>query len=76
MTFLCLFALQILMSVGSMRHCVALMASVRTDWAPSNASVTKAIRSPRMVKAVWVCVGVLYMYIKMCKCFIVYLHVK
>lgn len=41
-----------------MRHCVALMASVRTDWVRFDASVTRATRSPRMAKAAWVSVGV------------------
>lgn len=59
MTFDVLFVLQILMSVGLMRHSVALMASVRTDWALSDASVSRATRSPRMAKAVWVSAEVL-----------------
>lgn len=48
-----------------MRHCVALMASVRTDWVPSDASVTRATRSPRMAKAVWVSIGALVCVYKM-----------
>lgn len=53
------FVPQILMSVGSMRSCVDLMGIVRTDWAPSDASVTRATRSSRMANSVWVSVGVL-----------------
>lgn len=64
------FGLQILMSVDSMRLCVVLMASVRTDWVPSDASVTRATRSPRMAKAVWVSVYIFCIYI-----FIIYKYI-
>lgn len=76
-SWLFLFVLQILMSVASMRHCVALMASVRTDWVPSDASVTRATRSLRMAKAVRVSPGVLVHNILSWRyCIIVYLHMK
>ena len=45
------------MNADSMRLCVVLMVSVKTDWVPSDASVTRATRSPKTAKAVWVSVA-------------------
>lgn len=56
------FDLQILMSVDSMRLCVVLMVSVRTDWVPSDASVTRATRSLKTARPAWVSVAARYVY--------------